>query len=69
MTLIKLTETHYIDSNELSSVEFRTDSAEPTLDILCKSYSRITLSGSEALEAWDNIRNAVAGKAQPTPSD
>jgi len=69
MTLIKLTETHYIDSNELSDVEFRSDLAEPTLDISFKTYCSIRLYGSAALEAWGNIRNAVAGKPHTASAD
>jgi hypothetical protein len=68
MTLIKITENHYVDSNELSDVTFRPD-PEPTLDIYYKTYSSTRLIGSEALEAWDNIRNAVAGKPHPVPVD
>jgi len=68
MTLIKITENHYVDSNELSNVTFRPD-PEPTLDIYFKTYITTRLSGSEALEAWDNIRSAVAGKAHPTATD
>ena len=69
MTLIKLTETHYIDSNELSDVVFRPDPTDPTLEISFKTYCSTRLSGDLALEAWENIRSAVAGKAHPATTD
>lgn len=47
---------------------FRPD-PEPTLEIYYKTYTSTRLSGREALEAWDNIRNGVAGKAHQAHAD
>jgi hypothetical protein len=68
MTLIKIAENHYVDSNELSDVTFQPH-PEPTLDISYKTYISTRLCGNEALEAWGNIKNAVGAKPHPARVD
>jgi len=70
MTLIKLSENHYVDADDLSDVRFRSDLPEPVLEILYKSSPSMTrIAGHEAEQAWENIKNAIDGGGRPAHGD